>query len=186
MGRVSGPTVLLSSGRYYDFENPETSELSIEDVAYGLGYTVRFRGQCILRATGRHVFYSVADHCVIMSHIVPPELAYDALMHEVGETVCGDVPGPLKPICPDIHAVEKRCEAAGFRQFEVAMLNKAEIKRHDLIMLATERRDLMPWSGEKWAWLDLPGVEPLADRIWPRSPDESAHAFIRRYQELRP
>jgi hypothetical protein len=182
--KVSGPTILLGSGNYYDYENPEESVLTIEDIAYGLGFTCRFRGQTVERSTGRRVFYSVADHCEIMSRIVPPELAFDALMHEIGETVVGDTPGPLKGICPDIRSIEKRCEAAGLRLFGATMSDKAEIKRFDLIMLATERRDLTPWRGEPWEWLDIGGIEPIDLRIRPRSPEDSAEAFLVRYHEL--
>lgn len=185
-GRISGPTILLGSGNYYDYENPEQSVLTIEDVAYGLGFTCRFRGQTVERATGRRVFYSVADHCELMSRIVPPELAFDALMHEVGETVVGDTPGPLKAICPDIRTIEKHCEAAGLLLFGSRMSEKAEIKRFDLIMLATERRDLTPWRGEQWEWLDIAGIKPLDQRICPRSPEDSAEAFLSRYRELAP
>lgn len=182
--RVEGPTILLGSGRYYDYEHPETSAMTIEDVAYGLGFTCRFRGQCVERATGMRVFYSVADHCEIMSRIVPAHLAYDALMHEVGETVVGDPPTPLKTFCPEIRAVEKRCEAAGLRQFAVPMRDRALLKRYDLVMMATERRDLMPWNGERWPFLDDAGVSPLDAVIVPRSPEASAAAFLTRYREL--
>lgn len=185
-GRISGPTILLGSGNYYDYENPEQSVLTIEDVAYGLGFTCRFRGQTVERATGRRVFYSVADHCELMSRIVPPRLAFDALMHEVGETVVGDTPGPLKAICPDIRMIEKRCEASGLQLFGSRMSDKAEIKRFDLIMLATERRDLTPWRGEQWEWLDIAGIKPIDQIIRPRSPEDSAEAFLRRYRELAP
>lgn len=183
--RVEGPTILLGSGYYYDYEHPEDSLMTIEDVAYGLGFTCRFRGQCVERATGRRVFYSVADHCEIMSRVVPPELAFDALMHEVGETVVGDPPTPLKGFCPEIRVVEKRCEAAGLELFSVPMRDRVLLKRYDLAMMATERRDLMPWNGERWPFLDDAGVEPLPQRIVPRSPEESAAAFLRRFDELK-
>ncbi|WP_327211012.1 hypothetical protein [Rhizobium leguminosarum] len=183
--RVEGPTILLGSGYYYDYEHPEDSLMTIEDVAYGLAFTCRFRGQCVERATGRRVFYSVADHCEIMSRVVPPELAFDALMHEVGETVVGDPPTPLKGFCPEIRVVEKRCEAAGLELFSVPMSDRVLLKRFDLAMMATERRDLMPWNGERWPFLDDAGVEPLPQRIVPRSPEESAAAFLRRFDELK-
>lgn len=186
VGRISGPTILLSSGHYYDYENPENSRLTLADIAYGLGFTVRFRGQCVSRATGLHVFYSVADHCEIMSRIVPQEFAYDALMHEIGETVCGDMPGPLKVLLPDFKALEKRCEAAGFLQYRVAMTDKVTVKKFDMVMLATEQRDLMTWGGERWEQLDNPGIEPLPFKIVPRSPEASALAFMERFNEVAP
>lgn len=183
--RVEGPTILLGSGNYYDYEYPEDSRMTIEDVAYGLGFTCRFRGQCVERTTGQRIFYSVADHCELMSWIVPPALAFDALMHEVGETAVGDPPTPLKAFCPEIKTVEKRCEAAGLRSFSVPMRDRVLLKRYDLIMMATERRDLTPWKGERWPFLDDAGVEPLDTRIVPRTPEESAVAFLRRYYELK-
>lgn len=180
--RIKGPTILLGSGTYFDFEDPETSEITIEDVAYGLGYTCRFAGQCWSRILGRRVFYSVAEHCVRMSRAAPPELQFQALMHELGEPVCGDMTGPLKSICPDYKAVEKRCEAAIAAKFGVVMNDPDAIKHLDLRMLATERRDLMRWSGEDWAWTK--GAEPFDFEIIPWSPEAAARAFLTRYKEL--
>ena len=182
--RIVGPTILLGSGTYFDFESPETSELTIEDVAYGLAFACRFAGQCVSRVTGQRVFYSVAEHCVRMTWIVPEELAYDALMHELGEATCGDTTGPLKSICPEYKAVEKRCEAAAYRRFGVQMSDPAAIKRADLVMLATEKRDLMPCRDEVWPLCE--GVQPSKYPIVPWSPDAAAGAFLRQYKELRP
>jgi hypothetical protein len=39
---------------------PNEDTIVIEDIAHGLGFMCRFAGQC-------KVFYSVAQHCVIMS-----------------------------------------------------------------------------------------------------------------------
>lgn len=35
--RIIGPTILLGSGTYFDFDNPEAAELTVEDVAYEKG-----------------------------------------------------------------------------------------------------------------------------------------------------
>lgn len=180
--RIVGPTILLGSGTYFDFEDPENSAITIEDIAYGLAFAGRFAGQCVSRVTGKRVFYSVAEHCVRMSRAVPPDLAYDALMHELGEATCGDMTGPLKSIVPQYKAVEKRCEAAAMRQFQVAMADPDQIKLYDLRMLATERRDLMRWSGEEWAWTK--GAEPFDFEIVPWSPEAAAVEFLDRFTEL--
>jgi hypothetical protein len=182
--RVVGPTILLGSGSYFDFEAPEQTPLTIEDVAYGLAYACRFAGQCYSKRLGRRVFYSVADHCEIMSRLVPEHLAYDALMHELGEPTCGDMTGPLKSIVPQYKAIEKRCEKAAQRQFGVTMTEPETIKLFDLRMLATERRDLMNWADEEWACVQ--GAEPFDIFIEPRSPDEAAAAFLRRFNEIAP
>lgn len=181
--RIHGPTILLASGTYFDFERPDLTPLTLEDVAYGLAYTCRFAGQCVSQISGRRVFYSVAEHCVRMSWQVPPGHAMAALMHDVGEAVCGDMTSPLKSLCPDFVAVEKRCEAALLAQFGVVMSDPQLIKLADLRMLATERHDLMPQDGERWSCLE--GIEPYADEIEPWGPDHAARAFLLRHEALR-
>lgn len=177
-----GAAILMGSGLYFDYAAPERTPVTIEDIAWGLACTGRFAGQCWSPALGRRVFYSVAEHCVRMSGVVPHAFAFDALMHELGEAPCGDATSPLKRICPDFKSVEKHCARALEAQFGVTMTNPALIKHYDLRMLATERRDLMRWSGEPWEILK--GVEPLDIRILPMGPDAAAEAFLARFTEL--
>lgn len=102
---------------------------------------------------------------MLASYLVPPGLAYDALMHELGEVVCGDMTWPLKSICQDYKVVEKRCQAALEKRFRVAMSDRIAIELADRVMLATEQRDLMPWHGEEWPILS--GIAPMQDFIVP-------------------
>jgi hypothetical protein len=185
--RIVGPTILMGDGSYFDYESPETSTMTIEDFAYGLAYTPRFRGQT-RRLDGSRVFYGVAEHCVRMSY----RLAADGhgrihslagLMHEAGEPVCGDMPGPLKVLFPEFKALEKRCEAAVLQLFGVDIPDQDLIKRYDLRMLATEKRDLMPASRHhEWSWVR--GYEPFPETIHPYEPDEAAEAFLERWKDL--
>jgi len=179
--RIVGPTILLGSGTYFDFENPEASQLTIEDVAYSLAFQSRFTGQCVSRRTGRRVYYSIAQHCAIMAHYADPPHKLAALMHEVGEATCGDLNAPLKAICPDYKRVEKRCETAGLRHFGVDVPNPAYVKLLDMCMLATERRDLMPWKGEEWTGT----ATPFAEEIIPwENPHSAAEAFLVMWHSL--
>lgn len=50
------------------------------------------------------------------------------------------------------------------------------VKAADLVLLATERRDLMPQTGEPWAVLD--GVEPLDGRIDVWGPEGARRLFL--------
>jgi hypothetical protein len=182
--RIIGPTIMLGSGTYFDYESPETSEMTIEDYAYGLAGEHRFSSQTAQRSTGKRCFYTVAEHCVRMSYIVPKGFEYAALMHEGGEPTCGDMNGPLKSLCPEFKAIEKRCERASFARFGVEMSDPALIKHFDLVMLATEKRDLMPGADQhEWAWVQ--GVFPHPDVIVPwGSPQEAADHFLARWREL--
>lgn len=179
--KAIGPTILLGSGTYFDFEDPESSEITIEDIAYGLAFEGRCAGQCYSRALQRRVYYSVAQHCVLMSLMVPPELRLQALMHEVGEAVCGDMTAPLKSLNPSFKAIEKRCEAAILNRFGIVMTDPVALKQADIRMLATERRDLLLWRGEKWSLTD---IEPYDFHIIPWTPEQAAEAFLNRYAEL--
>jgi hypothetical protein len=181
--RAIGPTILLGSATYFDFEDPESSEITIEDIAFGLAFEGRNAGQSFSRILQKRVFYSVAEHCVRMSFAVPPSMALEALMHEVGEAVCGDMTAPLKSINPSFKAIEKRCEAAILLKFGVTVREPLEIKKADIRMLATERRDLLPWRGERWG---IDGTtEPYDFEIIPWEPETAAFAFLRRYEELK-
>jgi len=187
--RIIGPTIAMGDGSYFDYENPEASTMTIDDYAYGLAYTCRFRGQTRRPDTGARAFYGVAEHCVRLArHLIADgyaDAAYDGLMHEGGEPVVGDMPGPMKPMFPAFKLLEKRCEAASFVLFNVPMRDPSLIKRYDLRMLATEKRDLMPaTAGETWAWAQ--GYEPFNERIIPWTPDEAADAFRAMYHRLRP
>lgn len=172
--RIIGPTILLTSGAYFDFEAPEACEITIEDIAHGLAMTCRFAGQC-----SRH--YSVAQHSVHLSHIVPPEHAYQGLMHDASEAVVGDMAKPLKTMLPEYSVIEKRAEAAIFKRFNVATPLPPTIKEADIQMLVTEQRQLMK-NRDDWEYTR--GRRPLDFVIPAWSPEEAKAQFLARYAEL--
>lgn len=178
-----GPTILLGSGTYFDFCDPDGSDITLEDIAYGLGYEGRFSGQCVSKVLKRRAFYPTAQHCVLGSYVVEDDLRLQALWHEAGECVCGDMSGPLKSLCLDYKVVEKRCEASILRKFGIRIDNPLEIKVMDVRMLLTERRDLMNWRGETWA-SDGNELSPFDFTVVPWTGDDAAEAFIERHFEL--
>jgi 5'-deoxynucleotidase YfbR-like HD superfamily hydrolase len=88
------------SGKRFDYINSTADDVDIEDIANALSNICRFAG---------HVpeFYSVAQHSVLCSQIVPPEFAFEALMHDAAEAYCQDIPQPLKLLCLTISASNK-------------------------------------------------------------------------------
>jgi hypothetical protein len=193
--RIIGPTILMGDGSYYDYEDPDSSQMTIEDYAWGLAGKTRFSSQTRARLLGgRRCLYSVAQHCVLMArHLIADghgfKHAYAGLMHEGGEVVWGDLPGPAKILVPEFKAREKRAERASFARWGVEMTDPALIKRYDLRMLATEKRDLMPQgAADEWANAeDAVGQvinEPFILPITPWPLEESASIFITEWEQL--
>jgi hypothetical protein len=173
---IHGPTILLSSGRYFSFTKP--SALTVEEVAHALSNLCRFTGHC-------RQFYSVAQHAVLVSRFMPAEWAYEGLHHDDVEAVVGDMASPLKSLLPAYKLIEADCERtilAGFGIDWADPIAKAVVKQADLQALRTEQRDLMPSKGDVWSCLD--GIKPWPVRIVPMPPGDAAAAFIERHHEL--
>lgn len=172
--RIVGPTILLSSGEYFDFLDPESCAFQIEDIAHGLSHVCRFAGQC------RH-FYSVAQHSAYVSRIVPREDALAGLLHDAAEAFIGDVSKPLKDLLAEYRVIEKRIEAALFAKFGLSLPLPDSVKEADVTMLATEQRALMR-NRDDWDYCR--GRKPLDMHIPYMLPDAAKSLFLARYEQL--
>jgi uncharacterized protein len=171
----SRPDILLVSGEYFNFLEPEKNVFGILEIGHGLSHVCRFGGQCT-------PFYSVAQHSVIVSYIVAPEFAMDALMHDASEAFIGDMTRPLKKLIPAYKEIEANIDRDMARRFGLRYPMHPEVAWADLVALATEQRDLMPPHDDEWAVLK--GIQPLPEKIVALPPDEARALFYRRYQEL--
>lgn len=171
------PDILTAAGRYFNFVYPNSNEFEIEEIAHALAHICRYTG---------HVnrFYSVAQHSVYVSHIVSPENALAGLLHDAAEAFVGDVAAPLKRLLPDYQAIEKKVEAAVLTRFGLSATLPPEVKQADIIMLATEQRDLMPHHSDEWEWETIPGIVPLAMTVVPVDPLTARVQFLNRFAQL--
>lgn len=172
---ITTPYVSTFSGnRFYPLE-PRIDRVAIEDIAHGLAYQCRFNGQT-------RAFYSVAQHSLIVASLVPPDLRLAALLHDAAEAYLGDMVKPLKVLLPEFAVIEDKVSAIIAATFGISFADYAPIKRADLIALATEKRDLMPHSVERWAYLDDIGALPAP--IVAMGPGEAKQAFLAEFAIL--
>lgn len=178
---IIGATIILHSGNYFDFLNPEGSPIIITDIARGLANTCRFGGQ----ASHGDGFYSVAQHSVLVSMLAPVAHEFAALMHDAAEAYVGDMVGPLKQLCPEFKAIENRVEAAVLARFGIALPLDPSIKHADLCALRMEQRDLTAGHGDNWNGLDAYKVSP-AFTIDPLPPAAAFELFMDRFSAIAP
>ena len=172
---ITTPYVSTFLGNRFYPLTPRIDHIAIEDIAHGLAYQCRFNGQT-------HEFYSVAQHSLIVASLVPTDLRLAALLHDAAEAYLGDMVKPLKVLMPAFAAIEDQVSAMIASAFGVDFSDYAPIKRADLIALATEKRDLMPHSTERWTYLD--GIRPLPQRIVAMSPDQAKREFLGEFTRL--
>jgi len=173
--RTTPPGVIdLLSGGEFNFLDPRASLFTAEDVARGLSHICRFTG---------HVdrFYSVAEHSVHCSYLVPDHLALTALCHDAAEAFLGDVSAPLKALLPDYKALEERAEAVVLPRLGARYPIPAAVKHIDMRMLAAEKLQVV---GCFKIWPMLSGIDQAAVRIgyWP--PRLAARVWLDRFGEL--
>lgn len=177
--------ILTRSGRKFDLANPTADMVDPTDIAHSLSMQCRFNGHT------RH-FYSVAQHCYLVSDMVPAEHRLAALLHDATEAYVGDLVRPLKEGMrhfANSHGdeclydlTERRVWIAICQRFDLDPILPDCVKHADLVALATEKRDLMPEHPEPWPCLE--GIDPSATPIDPWQPSQAAIHYHGRLLEL--
>jgi len=129
-------------------------DIVIEDIAHSLALQCRYNGH-----VDKH--YSVAEHCVHLSHYVAPEDALWALLHDAPEAYIGDMVRPLKKHMPDFIAADDRLTAIIALKYGLeGTVIPAQVTAADIQICLNERLALLGDPPQAWA-IDgdpLPGV----------------------------
>src|SRR5205085_1920126 len=84
-------------------EDPSPRDVDIRDIAHGLARINRFNGRI------KYDHYSVAQHSVLVSRLLPPPYKLFGLLHDAGEAYLGDLITPVKRLFREFYdAVEDR------------------------------------------------------------------------------
>jgi hypothetical protein len=164
------------TGRAFYPLDPRPEDIDPVDVAHALSLLCRYGGHSI-----RH--YSVAEHCVLMSHAVAPENALWALLHDATEAYLVDIPRPLKSALPEYHRIEDRLTAVIADRFRLPAVCPDEVRLADSRILLDERATLMATPPQPWA---VEHLEPLGVEICCWTPEEAEHFYLNRLKELVP
>ena len=171
--------ISLLSGGQFNYNRPEESDVTLDDLASALSNICRFSGHL-------PAFYSVAQHLVNTSRIVDPRFAFDALMHDTAEAFTNDLPTPLKWALPIFKELEVKIESAMSQKFGFNYPYPPEVKQADTEMLILEKLYV---KGDKTEWPNYKGivVDHLIDKVdlHPWQPRRAKREFLERYNELK-
>ena len=161
------------SGTRFDAWNIKPDDIKLIDIATGISNVCRFSGQVPWH-------YSVAQHSLLISRIVPEKYALEGLMHDAAEAYLGDVPKPIRTGLADYNALMKLVETAIASKFELVYPWPQEVEIADTRMFMTEcvafKRNTAGYGVD---------ASPYANVvIAPSTQDEIKGAFIKRFVHL--
>lgn len=140
--------VMTYTGKLVDVLNIKPDDICIEDIAHSLALQCRYTG---------HVkeFYSVAQHCVLMSELDLPSDPMARLLHDSAETYIADITTWIKRKTrlngKPIAFVERDILNIVGEVFDVNFEDAWEdIILGDKLMLAAEANALMPLGFQKF------------------------------------
>ncbi len=167
-----GKPIYTYTGIDFYAHDPRPEEINIHDIAQALSMTCRFGG---------HIahFYSVAQHSVILSHLVDPEHAKAALLHDASEAYITDVPRPIKADIPHYDVMEGRIMAVVAERFNFAWPLPAQVAALDHRIVADEAMALFTQPPD---W--VAAYTPVGAEIAPVGPAAAKVLFMRRWFEL--
>jgi len=166
------PWIETVSGKKFHFLDPQDDEIDIEDIAYALANLCRFNGHC-------DRFYSVAEHSVFVSSLLPKELQLAGLLHDASEAYLPDVASPYKdnirvyyPSNQDSNSiisghtktfkeVENNLLSMIFKKYNLNYPLSEEVENADRYILYLEQRRFMPDPPQEW------GIESFGESYIP-------------------
>jgi 5'-deoxynucleotidase YfbR-like HD superfamily hydrolase len=190
MPTMSDGWIQLNSGRKWWVLNPKVEDVDPVDVFHALAGKPRFGAH-----TDRH--FTVGQHLLIVVKLVPPEYAYEGLVHDAPEFVIPDVPSPMKPLIVGFKDFEDNTSRVVHARFRVPYpfegMCKWEIKRADWISVLMEHRlgfnNHAQWECVPYGRYDIDKTLDSYDpELWLRiqrmSQEDVKNALIRTFKDL--
>jgi hypothetical protein len=170
-----GEWMQTASGNAYWPADPLPSEVRIEDIAHALSLLCRYGGHCSR-------FYSVAEHSVLVSQVVPERFALVGLLHDATEAYVVDVPRPIKHMLRDYADLEAANWRAIAHRFDLPEQMPPCVKVADTAVLPAEKNVLMTTRPGEWEAAN-PG-DPARVSIVGYAPERARRLFLDRFHSL--
>jgi hypothetical protein len=168
-----GEWMQTRAGLAYWPADPRPEEVLIDDIAHALAMLCRYGGHC-------RRFYSVAEHSICVSRLVPPEHALVGLLHDATEAYLVDLPRPVKRMLPAYRELEDANWKAIATKFCLPVSMSDCVKRADFDMCLAEQKALMTPAPAPWG---IQGEVPnITIECWP--PAVAASRFLERFYEV--
>lgn len=172
---------------FYPFA-PDVDQIDIKDIALSLSKMCRYNGHC-------WGMFSVAKHSSVGASMImydnifklddfeAKQLAKQFLLHDASEAYLGDLISPIKAFSPDYKITEGIVEETISEKFNLPYPLSPNVKLMDRIMLAWEKRDIIP-NGPFWS--DLVDITPYRLPLLPSSKSwgEDYDEFMELYYEI--
>jgi hypothetical protein len=128
------------TGKVFDLKILDPESICIQDIAHALSHVPRFAGHL-------QNHYSVAQHSVLVSLLVPKEHRLAALLHDASEAYIGDMPTPFKKLMPDYKKLEENLMKAIADKFGFQFPFHPSIKQADAMLLNLEWKSFVLKNG---------------------------------------
>jgi 5'-deoxynucleotidase YfbR-like HD superfamily hydrolase len=165
------PWAQTSTGLAVDLLDPLVEQISITDISTALERIPRFNGHTI-------PVWSVAQHSLAVETEFQPTGALPeagerlaALLHDAHEAYTGDIISPMQVALatPDLKAIQHVLQQTIHARFGLPRVlpdaTIAAIKQADLVILATEKDQLMVKPPRAWMDLPTPSAQDLRKMI---------------------
>lgn len=172
-----GPSVYFGSGRRIDAYHFEADDLPPPLIGRSLSRLNRFGG-----AGERAV--NVAQHSLLLSHLVGDcrHRQRAALMHDVPEMWTGEIPRPIKRLCPGIEAADACIIGRISEVYRIPLWAFEAIKDADTAISYDER--LFMFEHLDPADREVCEENKLGIHIVPVTPEIAGVAWTRRFYQL--
>jgi 5'-deoxynucleotidase YfbR-like HD superfamily hydrolase len=183
---IKNEFTIQTLNHFFDYENPETSTITLEEVANALSNICRWGGH-ITR------FFSVGQHVCLVADLVHDKTgdalcSLYALHHDDHESVRGDIPTPRKRYlrkhnmyfpAEEVQQDKFMYELAGL-DYPMPDYIRDVVKYADAKALMTERKYLKPKAN--WGYRGLPALPEEVFEEYLRNKDWKKE-YLKRHEE---